>query len=238
MDLLARRPCPRVARLLAILVTGFGLAACAHLMGGGPPAPRFGASIESVPRTTFLAYVERLEFVSDPHLSDEQPLIDSAISGQLRRVGPRARIEPEVRSTKITDEQLRDGRVIARIISDGTFEPLGIRRGIQYVWIDSSTGRWRAAIIPATATEPIRMLSASVRERPHLKIVPSALWYYGRWVGPGPVPPIGPQGQGSCGTRCCAFCALMPGLCDDVAEAMLRAEDFDGRPGLPHRLRH
>jgi hypothetical protein len=239
MDLLARRPCSPVAALLVTLALLAG-GACAPapapvpqpgLPTGAASAPNFRGPIESVARSEILQYVGRLQFVQDPHLSDEQPLVDSVTPGQLARVGPRARIEPELHSTQITPEQLREGRVIARIISDGPYEPLGIRRGIQYVWVDNSTGRWRAAMIPANGAEPMRMLGALVRDLPHLTMVPSAIWYYAR--GPGPRPPR-PVPQGTCGNRCCMVCPDL-GCQDvqDVVDAMLRAVDFGGRPGVP-----
>jgi hypothetical protein len=237
MDFLARRPCSPVAAFLLTLAL-LACGACAPspspvpqpgLPTGAAPAPNFRGPIESVPRSEILEYVGRLQFVQDPHLSDEQPLVDSATPGQLARVGPRARIEPELHSVQITPRELREGRIIARIISDGTFEPLGIRRGIQYVWVDSSTGRWRTAMIPANGAEPMKMLGALVRDLPHLTMVPSAIWYYGR----GPRPPR-PLPQKTCGSRCCLSC---PDLAcqdvQDVVDAMLRAKDYGGRPGVP-----
>jgi hypothetical protein len=233
MDFLARRPCSPVAALLLTLAL-LACGACAPSPGpvpqsglptGGAPAPNFRGPIESVPHSEILEYVGRLQFVQDPHLSDEQPLVDSVTAGELTRLGPKARIEPELHSVQITPRELREGRIIARIISDGTFEPLGIRRGIQYLWVDSSTGRWRAAMIPANGAEK-RMLGASVGNRPHLTMVPSAIWYY-----PGPRPR--PMPQMSCGSRCCYICELLPERCQDVVDAMLRAKDYGGRPGVP-----
>jgi hypothetical protein len=90
-------------------------------------------------------------------------------------------------------------------------------------------------MIPANAADPIKVLGASVTNRPHLASVPSAIWYYARVVPPAPIPlPPGPVGQGSCGSRCCLICALLPpSLCQDVVQGMLRAKDFGGQPGAP-----
>jgi hypothetical protein len=193
------------------------------------PGCEFGAPVESIARTRFNECARRLEFVQDPHLSDEQPLIYPADRGRPLRVGPTARIEPERGATALGQRQVHEGRVIARIISDGPYEPLGIRRGIQYVWIDSTRAGWRALMIPANDADSITRLGVAVRRLPHLgraPVPPAAGWRFD--------PERGTFFNGGCQFMCCSGCPLRPpGDCPGFPATSLRATAYGGVEGVP-----
>jgi hypothetical protein len=189
------------------------------------PSCDFGAPVESISRSRFLECVRRLEFVQDPHLADEQPLMYAADRGRPPRIGPRARIEPERGSNAPSDgRQMYEGRVIARIISDGAYEPLGIRRGIQYVWIDSTRDGWRSLMIPANDADSIVRLGVSVRRFAHLGPAPAASWGFD--------PGRGTFFNATCHRWCCASCRP-PGACPGFPGTSLRAEAMGGVEGVP-----
>lgn len=221
METNRRRNSDRALNVACIAALTTTLASCAQV-----PPPPFSGPLESVPRNRILEYVARLQFVRDPHLADEQPLIYPAASPQTARVGPIARIEPELRSRRFTRSQLAAGRIIARIISDGAFEPLGIRRGIQYLWVDSAGGRWRAAMIPASGDEPV-ILDLALGPLAHLTDAPAATWVYDARAGT--------YANATCGSMCCRPCEPRPpgGFCRNIGQSMLRAGQFGGAAGVP-----
>jgi hypothetical protein len=156
---------------------------------GEQPTPGFGAPVESVPRDSVLRYAASLRFIGkdeDHGAGDEQPMLYRAGDPRAAVVGPGttvARVEPEARTTRLTRAQLRQGRIIARILSTGVYEPLGLRRGVNYVWIDSTAAGWRAIIIPETTTEPLDTVRVTSESAPHITDAPGARWYYFSDVG-------------------------------------------------------
>lgn len=155
-----------------------------------PPAPTFGAP-DTAQRPGVLEYARRVQFIDNPQVSDEQTLV------QPRGRGPRARIEPVAYAHRLTRERLARGAVIARIVSDGDYAPLGLSRGINYFFVDSGTAGWRSIIISDVAARPARVMQVVLSELQHPFSVPSARWIESAgFIYPNP----------DCGRICCIPC--------------------------------
>lgn len=135
-----------------------------------PPEPAFGAP-DTAQRAAVLEYASAVRFVSDPGLTDEQSLL-------LRGArGPRVRLEAAEHSHLLTRERLARGAFVARFISAGDYAPLGLRRGVHYVFADSSGGSWRSIIVPANAEQPARVMRMALLQAPHLLEGPVARFF-------------------------------------------------------------
>ena len=157
-----------------------------------PPAPTF-LPPDSADRATVVRYAESLRFVTDPLLSDQQTL---RAPGGAR--GPQARIEPAEYARKLTKAELKRGHFIARLMSTGSYEPLQLTRGVQYMWVDSIASGWRGVIVPSNPAEPARVIGLTLGEdSTHLGMSPSA-----RFVSVGDVDIT----WGTCGWICCKAC--------------------------------
>ena len=190
-----------------------GAAPAGGQAAGELPPPEFGQSIESVPRAQIARYAASLQFVTDPLLIDEQPMLYRAGTAQASTRGPMARIQSERRASTITDQQLRRGRIIARIVSAGSYEPLGLRRGANYLWVDSAAGGWRAVMIPETATDPLKVLKVRISGMPHESRLPAARLFF--------VDPYGMLPWPTCGlNKCCMPCDPALGFCPDFGQLM------------------
>jgi hypothetical protein len=159
------------------------VAALASAMSGCIPPLGLAPSPEATSREAFLAYASSLEFIGadwDNQLGDEQPLVypvgdprNAAISAAT----PVARVEPEARAKRLSREQAARGRVVGRILSTGSYEPLGVHAGVNYVWLDNLSGRaWRGLIIPANPAAPITTLEITPEDGRHNQ--PGAVWQY------------------------------------------------------------
>ena len=58
-----------------------------------------------------------------------------------------ARIEPESTTYRTDTMTLARGRIVARIISDSDYAPLGFGKGVNWWWIDRRGGEWRSVIV-------------------------------------------------------------------------------------------
>lgn len=156
-----------------------------------PPALTFNAA-EPGSRATALAYARSARFVTDSRLVDEQTL---RLPGGTTT---RARIEATVYAHLLPDSQLARGALIARFVSDGEFAPLGLNRGVQYLFVDSVAGAGRRAIImDDDSTRAPTVMPVVLADTPHDFSVPSARWIEsGAFSYPNP----------SCGRYCCIPC--------------------------------
>jgi len=187
---------PASAGLLLPLVGG-----CA----GGPQAPAataappFSERVETVPRDTILAYAGRLAFDTSIAASDAQHLT-------LRRddatvVGPFAQIAPERGAGSLSRAQLASGRIIARVSASDAYPPLGLSRGVNYLWVDSVPSGWRGVIVPANPVEQLQTMPLDYkRDGPHTCWPPRAAW------ATSPFPLAGGPAWVCCTTRgCCCL---------------------------------
>ncbi len=110
------------------------------------PAPPFSQPVERVPRGQILEYARGLVFDTSVAASDAQYVT-------LRRddrtvVGPFMQIAPERGAGSLSDAQLVSGRIIARVSVSDSYPPLGLLRGVSYLWADSAPSGWRWVIVP------------------------------------------------------------------------------------------
>lgn len=138
--------------LLSITLLALPAAAQDRSAIANAPPPWRVASVDSVPYGDILEWARSRSFETVPWFSDRQYLVTR--EGGVLRVGPLARIVAMTDSHLLTDESMRQGRVIGRIDSEGTAEPMGIVRGTTYVWVDDKGegGRWRAVLFPDWTT--------------------------------------------------------------------------------------
>jgi hypothetical protein len=101
------------------------------------------------------ACVDGLRFDPDTLVGDEQPLTEIGTTtglpcpgdpGRRCRYGPMARIEPVVNAQNYTEEELRQGRIIARISVPGgekvRYRKYGLRPGrVTYWWVRTDATR-------------------------------------------------------------------------------------------------
>jgi len=110
------------------------------------PAPRFALRAGEIPRDSFLAYAATLTFDTTHGAWDEQPL--PLVNDSGRVVGmPIIRVESEIGAASLSRSQLAKGRIIARYTAKGPYTPLGIPRGISYVWVDSMGSKFRELVV-------------------------------------------------------------------------------------------
>jgi hypothetical protein len=134
------------------------------------PAPAFTQIVEAVPRAEFLRYATTLVFDTSYHAAETRRL-SVRENGKLLD-GPLATIAPEIGATALQLEDLERGRIIARIVSDGSSAHHGLTAGANYVWIEQRNGSPVAAIIPADPTGDIHWYSLKIR---HLDLGPSRM---------------------------------------------------------------
>lgn len=132
-----------------------------------PPEPAFG-SPDTAQRAAVVEYARQVRFVSDHALTDEQGLL-------LRGTkGPTVRVQAAEYAHQLNEERLARGVVIARFISTGDYAPLGLRRGIHYVFADRAAGSWRSIIVPENTAQRVRVMQMAVLRVPHLLEAPIA----------------------------------------------------------------
>ncbi len=118
----------------------------------GPPP--FSERVESVPRELILGYARQLEFDTSAAASDAQNLVYRR--GDAVVVGPFAQIAPERGAGSLSDAQLARGRIIARVSVSDSYPPLGLARGVSYLWVDSLASGFRWVIVPTDPALPLR----------------------------------------------------------------------------------
>ena len=94
------------------------------------PTPRASfATVDSTspPRMQLETYIASLRFLSDHVSSDERAIGSQTV----------ARIEPEIGAHLLSDADLREGRIIARLVNAGARSPRFAleRKGMTYLWV-------------------------------------------------------------------------------------------------------
>jgi hypothetical protein len=173
---------PLRARKLRRILHPMLVAALAPAVSACIPPLELAPSPEAS-REAFLAYASSLQFLGadrDNQAGDEQPMVYAVGDPRnaiLSPATPVARVEPEARAKRLSREQAARGRIVGRILSTGRFEPLGVERGVNYVWLDNMTGRaWRGLIIPANPAAPITTLEITPEHGGHDQA--GAVWHY------------------------------------------------------------
>ena len=120
------RAIPSAACVTALLL-GLGC----HLVGPTPPPP-FTGRADAVPVEEVLRYAATLTFDTLMGLSDQQYL---RLPAESTAYEPLAAIMPEVGAFRLSLSEAEQGRIVAKIISTGSYEHLGIEKGSNYLWI-------------------------------------------------------------------------------------------------------
>lgn len=171
------------------------------------PAPRWerSRSLSRVSSAELASYVSTLEFDTTTASGDDQRLMLIDAGGN-RRYGPRARIEPEMGAAVLSEADLAEGRILARIrIIDPDFDgsiaypKLGIVERVTYVFVRKAPDGWYALMMGEAGASRVRL---TVRDGSHGRTYPAvaaARWLWsdadeGIWV--------------SCGVNCCQIQTL------------------------------
>ncbi len=142
-----------------------------------------GRDIHDVPLGVILDYAQRLPY--DDTRGHERTLARND-HGQTVHV----KIWPEAGASSMEAATLRQGRIVARIESDGAYDDLGLADGLNYLWIEARPGGgYRGVIIPATAFAPLHDLDrVSITERTPegVPLEKGAYWVDGQpWIACG-----------------------------------------------------
>lgn len=164
-------------------------------------APRPGADCpKGAPpsdATQLKACLDGIEFETVPALGDEQRLMV-----QPRRHGPLTKIEPVLNSHEYSQDDLKEGRIIARFTSgpgEAGYPKLGIVAGqTTYWWVQiDETGRaGRSFYISEGKGEKLSSTPDQLKVDPHPGKFKQAV---ARWVWY----EDDEKGQGTCGQACC-----------------------------------
>ena len=145
---------------LVVLAAAVALSGCPRQrpLGDAPPDPKFGRDIENVPRAEVITYAQSLSYVRTVGHFDRQPLLSGPCTTTTCPYATTASIEPVQGSHLIRPDDLRSGRIIARIVNegDGRYSHVGLgARDTTWWWVDYRNGRWRSVFIPFTATDTL-----------------------------------------------------------------------------------
>ncbi len=118
-------------------------------------APRFNPEeVLTIDLGTIQAYASALHFDSVLGAADSQ-LVDFRFDqGHVnQRTGSPSRIEPELGAAYLTQNELADGRIVARVRSHTVYDRQGIGPWWSYLWVDQrGPGKsWRSVLIPSEA---------------------------------------------------------------------------------------
>ncbi len=136
--------------LVAFLVTGWRWDGTRSRARPTPGAPFSYLDVAS--RSAVLAYARSLEFDTTAGAADSRPLTRPNCAGC--DPGPVATIQAEVGSFAVSEHQLAKGRILARIINEGssTWDRLGLApKDTVYWWVDSLATGWRSVFIPTAS---------------------------------------------------------------------------------------
>ena len=160
----------------------------------GPDCPRGTPPSDT---TQLNACLQGIEFDTVPALGDEQRLMIPP-----GRYGPLAKIEPVINAHAYSDDDLREGRIIARFFvrpGERGYPKLGIVAGQVTNWwvqLDDTGRRGRSVYITA---DSLGQLSRS-RDALHVEAHPGRFKQaVARWVWY----ENDEKGQGTCGQACC-----------------------------------
>jgi hypothetical protein len=147
-------------------------------LGAGMPeegTPVFaGRDIHVVPLGAILDHAQRLPF-------DESRGHEGVLGRNARGQTVTASIWPESGASSMEAGELRQGRLVARIVSNHDFEALGLAGGLNYLWVEGrEDGGYRGVIIPATAFAPLHDLERVSLTEQTPQGVP--LWKGASWV--------------------------------------------------------
>jgi hypothetical protein len=150
----------------------------------GEAIPVFGGrDIHVVPLGEILDHAQRLPF-------DESRGHEDVLGKNEKGQTVKASIWPESGTSSMEAGTLRQGRLVARIVSNHEYGALGLAGGLNYLWIEGRPGGgYRGVIIPATAFAPLHDLGrVSLTEETPRGVPPwkSAYWINGKpWIGCG-----------------------------------------------------
>lgn len=111
------------------------------------PRPSFTKDeVLRIPPQRIKDYADALHFVATLGPSDLRHVDLEQDKGDTIK-GALVWIQPESGSYQLSSEELRDGRIIARIWSDYRYEPLGLEPGWTWWWVGQLRGTLRSVFI-------------------------------------------------------------------------------------------
>jgi hypothetical protein len=139
----SRNVVPRRPATASAAQRGFGA-------GMAMEAPLFaGRDIHEVPLGEVVDQARRIPF-------DETRGHETRLGTNERGRLVTVKIWPAAGASSMEAMTLRQGRIVARIESDGSFEKLGLADGLNYLWVEGRPdGGYRGVVIPATAFSPL-----------------------------------------------------------------------------------
>ncbi len=170
------------------------------------PGWRDSAAIVGLDSAALAGYVAKLEFDTSHAVSDEQRLM--VLDRGSMRHGVLARVEPEVGAAVLTRENVKEGRIIARIVirsrdkitRSTAYATLGIEDSVsflfvhQYPAVDGKPGEWEAVMIGSSSKSKVYLdleVQDHPRRYPYLSIA--------RWIWSHNDEHL----WGTCGPDCC-----------------------------------
>lgn len=170
------------------------------------PGWRDRDAIAGLSSAALAEYVAKLEFDTSHAVSDEQRLM--VLERDSMRHGVLARVEPEVGSAGLTRQNVKEGRIIARIVvrsrdkktRSTAYPTLGIVDSVSYLYVhqypsvDGKPGEWEAVMMGTSSKSKVYLdldVQDHPRRYPYLSI---ARWIWSQndehfW--------------GTCGPDCC-----------------------------------
>lgn len=136
----------RLLKIVAwVAVATFG-AACHYYK---TPAPKhFYISVDSIPFDSIRSYAHGLKFNSRLYAADVRRVkFDSHGKSKVDPLGDSARIEPELGAWALDSNELAQGRIIARIMTDTVHAATGYGPWWTWWWVDKRGGQWRSLLL-------------------------------------------------------------------------------------------
>jgi hypothetical protein len=210
--LVFRRYAVRSFSVAAVLL-GLGLVSCQQTSYArrAPGLPR-GCKPDEPPTTAkeLQACLDSLRFNDIEAVGDKQPLMINPPCPATCRYGPLATIQPEIHSHLYEDEEMKQGRIIARFFLDSaettSYPKLGlVPKGITYWWVQRTSKETDGKVTGRSVY--VTLAGGEVKQTEDRVNNPLGYVYHegafqqavARWIWD----PNDDKPQGNCGSGCC-----------------------------------
>jgi hypothetical protein len=170
------------------------------------PKPTFPAeSVLTVSLDSIKAYAFKLQFDTTPGAADALP-----VDFKRREIGteraPVIRIQPETASYQLKEEELAQGRIIARLWSEAEVPKLGLGPRWTWWWVDKKGpgGSWRSVFIAESEKPAYRIALRDTFElmEPHYSWRQAIARFWVVKVASPQGDPVWVESWGTCGGCC------------------------------------
>lgn len=158
-----------MGRLAAILAAGSVVAVAGVFIAfqqtpAGTRGPNFSGPLEETSRAQALAYARALQFDTSVSRSDGRQITWRTSRGEVQTAS--VLIAPELNAHRLTEAELAQGRIIARVRASQRFPKLGLPQGESSLWANRVGTRWRFVIIPDDLSQPMRSIPMLYEQHP------------------------------------------------------------------------